>query len=81
MLDELVTHYVIALEALLPGGESEGVTRRVAQRAAAHQSRPHQHQLLDRASISRQVADEKIEEPLRRFYAATPPAHPPADVC
>ncbi|BCL33291.1 hypothetical protein ACFFS2_29975 [Streptomyces aurantiacus] len=57
------------------------MTRRVAQRAAAHQPRPHQHQLLDRASISRQVADEKIEEPLRRFYAATPPAHPPADVC
>ncbi|MFJ9381560.1 hypothetical protein [Streptomyces sp. NPDC101455] len=34
MLDELVTHYVIALEALLAGGESEGLTRRVGQRAA-----------------------------------------------
>ncbi|MFC9673780.1 hypothetical protein [Streptomyces sp. NPDC056949] len=148
MLDELVTHYVIALEALLAGGESEGLTRRVGQRAAAlhltddartdaedlvrrayaarsiyahgapppakenrfpesdlprlrqltyrvllrwlvlwapderDQPQPHQqHQLLDQSLISRQVASKKIEEPLRRFYAATPPADLPADVC
>ncbi|MFJ2264607.1 hypothetical protein ACIOKD_41175 [Streptomyces sp. NPDC087844] len=148
MLDELVTHYVIALEALLAGGDSEGLTRRVGQRAAAlhltddirtdaedlvrrayatrsiyahgapppakekdrfpesdllrlrqltyrvllrwlvlwapdEKDRPqlHQHQLLDRSLISRQVASKKIEEPLRRFYAATPPADLPADVC
>ncbi|MFC9537800.1 hypothetical protein ACFVFJ_43905 [Streptomyces sp. NPDC057717] len=47
------------------------------------QPQPHQqqHQLLDRSLISRQVTSKKIEEPLRRFYAATPPADLPADVC
>jgi hypothetical protein len=35
----------------------------------------------DRSLISRQVASKKVEEPLRRFYAATPPADLPADVC
>lgn len=40
-----------------------------------------QPQLLDRSLISRQVASKKIEEPLRRFYAATPTADLPADVC
>ena len=146
-LDELVTHYVIALEALLAGGDREGLTRRVTQRAAAlhltdeartdvedlvgrayaarslyahgapppakekdrfpeidlprlrqltyrvllrwlvlwapdEQGQPqlHQHQILDRSLISRQVARKQIEEPLRRFYAATPPADLPADV-
>jgi hypothetical protein len=41
----------------------------------------HQHQILDRSLISRQVASKQIEESLRRFYAATPPAALPADVC
>ncbi|MFF3371340.1 hypothetical protein ACFYXF_00085 [Streptomyces sp. NPDC002680] len=40
-----------------------------------------ERQLLDRFLISRWVAGTKLEEPLRRFYAATPPADLPADVC
>jgi hypothetical protein len=35
----------------------------------------------DQSLISRQVASKEIEEPLRRFYAAAPPADLPADVC
>ncbi|MEV8547630.1 hypothetical protein [Streptomyces sp. NPDC051572] len=66
MLDELVTHYVIALEALLAGRESEGLTRRVGQRAAALH-------LTDEARTDAEDMDRRAYAERSIYAHGTPP--------